>query len=86
MAKLISGAEYLPLPDGSFKLVVRTRVPTFKTSLTFDGREIPDAFNLDEPYDRKGHVFYLDGEPDASAVFCCRVPKLSRALRSPVSV
>ena len=44
---------------GSVKLVVQTGKPCFGATLEAGNERWPDAFNLEEPYDRKTHVFYV---------------------------
>ena len=48
--------------DGRVKLVTQTDQPGFDASLDAGGTRYQDAFNLEEPYDRKTHVFYVPEE------------------------
>ena len=47
---------------GSIKLVVQTEKPCFGVYLEAGGDRYDDAFNIEEPYDRKTHVFYVPEE------------------------
>ena len=48
--------------DGIVKLVAQTDKPCFDVFLDVKGVRQKDAFNLEEPYDRKTHVFYIPEE------------------------
>ena len=48
--------------DSGVKIVVQTDRPCFGVSLDAGGTRYPDAFNLEEPYDRRTHVFYVPEE------------------------
>ena len=45
--------------ERSVKLVAQTDKPCFAVSLEAAGEVFADAFNVEEPYDRKTHVFYI---------------------------
>ena len=47
--------------ETSVKLVAQTDKPCYAVSLEAAGENFADAFNLEEPYDRKTHVFYVPG-------------------------
>ena len=82
MKSLIKKAEYLET-DGGYKLVVQTVLPVFDARLALGETLVPDAFNRDEPYDRRGHVFYLDEAPDADAMrLVCRLTPAGRPKRA----
>ena len=57
----ITSVTYLKT-DGRVKLVTQTDKPGFDASLDVGGTRYKDAFNIEEPYDRKTHVFYLPEE------------------------
>ncbi len=57
--KIIS-AEYLKEND-KIKAVVRTDKAGFDACLMIGCCVFPDEFNIEEPYDRKSHVFHIDG-------------------------
>ena len=46
--------------DRAIKLVVQTGKPCFGAALEAGGKCYEDAFNREEPYDRKTHVFYVE--------------------------
>ena len=48
--------------DSGVKIVVQTDRPCFGVFLEAGGTRCPDAFNLEEPYDRKTHVFSVPEE------------------------
>ena len=54
----ITSVTYLKT-DGCVKIVTQTDKPGFDAALDADGTRYKDAFNLEEPYDRKTHVFYV---------------------------
>ena len=45
--------------ETSVKLVAQTDKPCYAVSLEAAGEVFADAFNIEEPYDRKTHVFYV---------------------------
>ena len=47
---------------GCVKIVTQTDKPSFGVWLEVAGARCDDAFNLEEPYDRKTHVFYVPEE------------------------
>lgn len=57
----ITSVSYLKT-DGCVKIVAQTAKPCFDVSLDVSGTRYKDAFNIEEPYDRKTHVFYIEEE------------------------
>ena len=58
--KLIS-VTYLKM-EQSVKLVAQTDKPGFDASLDAGGQRYHDVFNIEEPFDRRTHVFYVPEE------------------------
>lgn len=56
--KIVS-AEYLKRGN-IIKAVVRTDKPGYKARLGIGDLTLPDEFNIEEPYDKKSHVFHFD--------------------------
>lgn len=48
--------------DGKIKIVINTKNPTFRARLHGKSGEYTDSFNIEEPFDRKTHVFYVSRE------------------------
>jgi hypothetical protein len=57
------------LPETVYKLVIGVSLPVTRAFLRLGGKTYPDVFNLDEPYDRKTHVFLLPEKPAGKATF-----------------
>ena len=57
----ITSVTYLKT-DGRVKLVAQTGKPCFGVFLDANGTRYQDAFNIEEPYDRRTHVFYVPEE------------------------
>ena len=82
-SEVFKGVKYLMTDDGRFKAVVYTKSPVFNASLLCSGREAPDYFNDDEPYDRLTHVFYTESAPAEGETLTFRytLRKKSRNIR-----
>ncbi len=71
----ITSVTYLKT-DGRVKIVTQTEKPGFAASLDADGQRYDDAFNIEEPYDRKTHVFYVpENKLSDGAVLTLRLKK-----------
>lgn len=55
----ITSVSFLDMSD-KVKIVVCVKHPVFGARLSISGRVYEDSFNDAEPYDRKGHVFYVE--------------------------
>ncbi|MCQ2471986.1 MAG: phosphodiester glycosidase family protein [Clostridia bacterium] len=55
----VAGVSFLDCGD-KIKVVVRVKSPVFDAKLHCFGTTYIDAFNDEEPYDRKSHVFYIN--------------------------
>ncbi|MCH5199148.1 MAG: phosphodiester glycosidase family protein [Oscillospiraceae bacterium] len=70
----ITSVNYLKTGK-NIKIVLGTSLPAFKVRLKTKGKTYSDAFNAEEPFDRKTHVFYIP-EKDisfpstAELIFC----------------
>ena len=57
----ITSVKYLPA-DGLIKIIIQTKKAGFCAELDTGSGVYPDAFNLEEPFDRKTHVFTIPAE------------------------
>ena len=57
----LTSVAYLKTED-RVKIVTQTQKPCFDVFLEAGGARYDDAFNLEEPYDRKTHVFYVPAD------------------------
>lgn len=55
----ITDISFLDLKS-KVKIVICVKNPIFNAELYVVGKKYIDSFNDEEPYDRKGHVFYID--------------------------
>lgn len=55
----ITDISFLDLKS-KIKIVICVKNPIFNAELYVVGKKYIDSFNDEEPYDRKGHVFYID--------------------------
>ena len=69
----ITSTDFLKT-NGKIKTVIGVSLPTFRVRLKIGGSVYTDAFNIEEPFDVKTHVFYvpeseLKGETDALLLY-----------------
>lgn len=56
---VVKSVEYLEMGD-RIKIVIQTKKSGFEASLCLRGEIFFDSFNIEEPFDRKTHVFYIE--------------------------
>lgn len=59
--KKIRSVDHMIMGE-TVKTVIQTLTNTYDATLTVNGVRYPDAFNAEEPFDRRTHVFYIPGE------------------------
>lgn len=77
--KNIKSVTYIKI-GSDIKIIIQTKKNTYDAKLVTDNRTYSDSFNVEEPYDRHTHVFYVPENEFStlnSFIFTVKMPKRS---------